>query len=113
VKRIERALFPGYLFACFGTDREAEIKAAPGILQVVGEVDRGQMNALRRVTTVDLPVQVVAYQPGSVVTVTTGPLIGCAGVVIRSKSGARFMVNIEILQRAVGVELDAADLVAE
>ncbi len=47
---------------------------------------------------------------GKRVRITTGPLEGLEGIVIRKKNALRFVISLDIIQRSVVVELDQADL---
>jgi hypothetical protein len=44
------------------------------------------------------------------VRVQAGPLAGLTGILLRRKSGARFVVSVDLIQRSVAVELSEADL---
>jgi transcription antitermination factor NusG len=49
---------------------------------------------------------------GKRVRVNSGPLAGMQGILLRRKGNFRLVVSIELIQRAVGVDVDAADVEA-
>jgi transcription antitermination factor NusG len=100
-----RSLFPGYVFAQF--DRLQWPANSAGILQILNEpVDHAQIASLRQVIDARVPVSPRAYFTGETVRVRRGPLAGCEGIIERVKNGRRLILRIDILQRAVAVELD-------
>jgi transcription antitermination factor NusG len=49
-------------------------------------------------------------QVGRRVRVRGGPMAGLEGILLRRKDGLRLIVSVEILMRAVAVEIDEADV---
>jgi transcription antitermination factor NusG len=49
---------------------------------------------------------------GRRVSVKAGPLAGLEGILVKKKNRARFVVSVELIQRAMAVEIDEADLEA-
>jgi transcription antitermination factor NusG len=49
-------------------------------------------------------------QAGRRVRVRSGPMTGLEGTLVRRKDGLRLVVCVEILMRAVAVEIDEADV---
>ena len=117
-KTIEVPLFPGYLFVRLA---EAGLAAALDVAGVLGvldsklwpvEIPDSEIENIRRVLASLLPFSPADLVPGDSVTVRSGPLRGVAGVVVRRAGGVRLIVSIELLNRAVAVEIDGADLLA-
>jgi transcription antitermination factor NusG len=101
-----RSLFPGYVFALF--DRLEWPTNSAGILQILNEpVDHAQIQSIRKVIDARATVSPAPYVTGETVRVRRGPLSGCEGIIERVKNGRRLILRIDILQRAVAVELDA------
>jgi transcriptional antiterminator NusG len=46
---------------------------------------------------------------GQRVRMSSGPLEGLTGVVVRQKNRTRFVISLELLMRSVAVEIDRAD----
>jgi transcription antitermination factor NusG len=121
VKKLARPLFPGYIFARVDPHRLREILATPGVVDVLPsrmrpeQIREGEIANVRRATESRLAALPCPYVAGDAVVVDRGPLAGVSGLVTRSispgKTGTtRIIVGIQILNRAVSVEIDAADL---
>ena len=113
LKRIERALFPGYVFCSFDPNRRLPILATPGVVQIVGcgkeprPVDEGELESLWRTLQSGVLTQPHPYlELGERVMVERGPLTGVEGIVTQFKGGFRLVVAISLLQRAIAAEID-------
>jgi len=118
-KEITRPLFRGYLFARSADARVPEIVAIAGVIKVLPEnltpepVDPAEIENVRRLLALGRPLKVCDYTTGDAVTIESGAFAGVRGIVKRTKNGTRVIVKIEILHRAVSVEMDAEDLMKE
>lgn len=118
-KIIRRPLFPGYLFARCDDGPRREILRIAGVIEVLPNnfnpqpVDATEIENVRRMLACGLPMKPCDYTTGDAVQIETGPLAGVKGIVQRTKNGTRVVVKIEMLKRAVSVEVDAADLTKE
>jgi transcription antitermination factor NusG len=114
VKVVERALFGGYVFCRLGPDVLGKIVTIPGVVRIVGnasgplsipahEIDgiQGIVATCRTAQPWPMP------HAGRRVRIEGGPLRGIEGVVIMVKGQQRLVVSVELLQRAVSVEIDA------
>lgn len=121
-KTIHRPLFPGYLFArCDQSETERgprrEILRIAGVIDVLpnslspSPVDVADIENIRRVLASGVPAIPCKYITGDAVQIESGPLAGVKGIVQRTKNGTRVVVKIEMLKRAVSVEIDFKDLV--
>jgi transcription antitermination factor NusG len=118
-KSIRRPLFPGYLFAlCAGGPRRELLRIA-GVIQTLPTslnplpIDASEIDNVRLALRSALPVKPCDYISGDAVVIERGPLAGVKGIVLRTKQGTRVIVRIEMLQRAVSVEVDAEDVMKE
>jgi transcription antitermination factor NusG len=114
---IEMPLFPGYVFVRLALQDRLKVLQVSGVARLVGfgglptalpaeEIDawRGAMNGqLRAEPHPSLTV-------GRRVKLKRGPLAGMAGFLLRRKGNLRVVISIELIQRAVAVDADAADL---
>lgn len=110
-------LFPGYLFLRFAPSRESYIRVAStdGVVRVLGDgwdrlspVGEEQVDAVRRVVSVGGAGPVPWVTTGEPVRIVAGPLAGLTGRVgAWRRRHATFVVNVDLLQRSVGVEVDA------
>lgn len=118
-KTILRPLFPGYLFARCEDSPRREILRIAGVIEILPSslnpqpVDAADLENVRRMLAAGLPTAPCAYITGDAVLIDSGPLAGVKGIVQRSKNGTRVVVKIELLRRAVSVEVDYRDLVKE
>jgi transcription antitermination factor NusG len=113
VRMIDRPLFPGYLFAravCPAPflDCAGVTGILPSALAPLAVPDL-EIEAVRRMISSPFAVA-VEYVTGDKVTIRSGPLAGVSGVVLRRGGRARLVVAVEILRRAVAVEIDAEAL---
>ncbi len=111
---VELPLFSTYVFCQFEPSRRVEILKAPGVWEIVSsghtplEVQRGEVDALRRVLASGMPVEPWRYiSAGEHVRVADGPLKGAEGVLIDAATQPKLVVSITLLQRSIMVELDA------
>jgi transcription termination/antitermination protein NusG len=116
---LDQPLFPGYLFLRFAPSRRGYVTVAStdGVVRVLGDAWDGlqsvpddQVDAVRRlITGADGARAVPWIHPGDHVRILDGPLVGLEGLVRDRRRGrATFVVNVDLLQRSVGVEVDAA-----
>ena len=116
---LDQPLFPGYLFLRFAPSRAGYVVvvSTEGVVRVLGDgwdslqpVPDEQVDAVRRlVTSADGARAVPWIRVGDRVRIIRGPLAGLEGLVRdRCRGRATFVVNVDLLQRSVGVELESA-----
>jgi transcription antitermination factor NusG len=119
IKIAEKLLFPGYIFTRMPAEALAAALEIPGVLQALPSnlrplpVADSEIANLHRVMASLLPLSPADYLAGDKVTIKSGALRGVSGVVQRHAGGARLIVSVEMLNRAVSVELDADALAKE
>lgn len=115
-KTVERLLFPGYIFASLEL---VELPAAlhlGGVVSVLpsnlrpAAVTETEIENVRLALLSSLPVEPAPIAVGECVTVKRGPLRGVSGIVTKTATGFRLVVNVEMLGRALAVKLDAGDV---
>lgn len=113
-KRIEKPLFPGYVFCSFNPNQRLPILATPGVVQIVGigkdpePVDERELEALWCTLRSGVLTRPHPYlKVGERVVVERGPLAGIEGLVTEFKGQFRLVVAISLLQRAVAAEIEA------
>lgn len=118
-KTVERAFFPGYLFARLTTRAAHQAtELFRYVMQVLGAGDKPltipptEIEALQRAIESRHAVERCPYVTGSMVTVKSGPLAGVSGIVERVSGETRITISCELLRRSVRVQIDAADLEA-
>lgn len=117
--KIELPLFPGYLFSkfIFSAQNAYQINSTfgvVGIISVAGEpspIPEEQVETIRKVLTTELRCQGIQYlKRGQKVLIKNGPLAGLSGKVISQKNKKLFILSIDLLSRAVAVELCGYEL---
>lgn len=115
VKRVLLPLFPCYVFLREPLAEWLPVLTTPGVHSVVGfggqpaSITWSEVEAIRRL--VESPVQAEPHpflRCGDRVRVLAGPLRGLEGILIRKKNWCKLILSIEMLQRSVAVEVDAA-----
>jgi len=113
VKTINLPLFSQYVFSQFHLEERVRVLQTASVLSIVSfaglpcPVEASQLEALRAIVGSGL-----SYSPwpflhaGQRVQICGGPLKGIEGILDREKSECRVVVNMELLQRAVAVEVE-------
>lgn len=116
VKRVNRLLFPGYVFVRMTVAEIPSLLAVVGVLGVLPNnitpvaIDETQIAAIGTILASNLPVAACEYHAGDLVRIGSGSLRGLEGVVVRTARSTRLIVSVEILRRAVAVEIDPSAL---
>jgi transcription antitermination factor NusG len=115
--RLQMSLFPGYVFVRISSRDRLKVQQVPGVAHLVGfggqltAVPEEDIQAIRACLADPSRVQPHRYlKRGQRVRVLNGPLTGLTGIVVRQRKQTRFVISFDLLQRAVAVEIDAADL---
>lgn len=111
----EKPLFPGYAFGAFSPlQRQAVYRSeyAASIIPVVDQINFvRQMEAIRAALDAGARLEDHPYiAEGQRVRITTGRFRGVEGIVTRLRNKTRVCLTVDILQRAVALEVDAAML---
>jgi transcription antitermination factor NusG len=114
-KLITRPVFPGYAFIRCEPWAFHIVRRISGVVQILGvpepeQIPDGEIASMRIALASRKPLLACSYVSGQKVLVTQGPLAGTSGVVVRSKGATRIVIAIELLRRAVSVEILAEDL---
>jgi transcription antitermination factor NusG len=112
----ELPLFPGYVFVRVALMQRLQVQMVPGVLRFVGfggppvALDATEMKRLRT------GLEVLKAEPhpflklGQRVRVRYGPLAGAEGILKSHRDGYRVVLSMDLIQQAVAVEVDMADL---
>lgn len=113
VKEVEVPLFPGYVFCRFAFADRLKVIGAPGVRGIVGFAGKPtpipdlEIESVKMLIASGHPVSPAApLTAGQPVRISEGALAGVEGIVVREKSCYRVVVKVELLNRAVQVELD-------
>ena len=113
VRKVQRALFPGYVFACFNPNDRLPILTIPGVAYIVGTsqgptpVDVAELAAVRRIAESDALAEPYPFlTKGDWVALADGPLRGLRGRLVSIGPDFRVVVSISLLQRSIAVTVD-------
>ena len=113
VRKIDSALFPGYLFCRLNVENRLSVLTTPGVYDVVraGErfqpVEESEIAAIQQVVTSGCAAKPWPFlKAGDRVRVQFGSLAGVTGYLISEKGTERLVLSISMLQRSVSVEVD-------
>jgi transcription antitermination factor NusG len=112
-KKIDKFLFPGYIFCRFDPNDRLPILTVPGVVDVVGFGKSPQLipdieiERVRRIAESGLPITPYPYlQVGQAVLIEHGPLSGVEGILVELKGKTRLVVSVNLLRRSVSAEID-------
>jgi transcription antitermination factor NusG len=111
----ELPLFPGYVFCRFDHFQRLPVISSPGVASILGcgsqpaPIPDAEIEAVRAIVESGIAAEPVPLlREGQPIRVIHGPLQSLEGTLVRKKSTWRLVVSIEMLQRAVSVEIDPA-----
>jgi transcription antitermination factor NusG len=114
---VEMPLFPGYVFVRIPLAERLRVLSAPGVAYLVstrgGPVPLAddEIEPLRNCLAHKLRAEPTAYlRTGNRVRVTRGPLSGLEGVIVRREGESRFVVSIDLIMRAIAINVEGLDL---
>jgi transcriptional antiterminator NusG len=116
-KRVDWPLFPGYCFARFDPLERLPILKCTGVVNIVSfdgdiaAIPEFEIEGVRRLIQSDLqfdPCPLI--REGTMVDVVSGPLKGVVGRLVRKGAHARLILAVDLIGKAVSVEVDAADV---
>ena len=116
--QLQLPLLPGYVFVRIALPDRLQVLEVPSVTRLVGfgghpaALPETEIAALRAglesgISAVPHPYLTV----GRRVRVIAGPLAGWEGVLVRKKSALRFVISIDLIQRSVAVDCEAANIV--
>lgn len=113
VKQLDLPLFGGYVFCRFERREKTRVLATPAVISVVGfghepaSIPESEIESLRTLVTSGLQLGPWPFlRVGQRVRIEAGPLAGVHGVLTQVKDAWRVVVSVELLRRAVAVEVD-------
>jgi transcription antitermination factor NusG len=105
-------LFAGYLFFCGNEQQRVEVLKTNRVASLINVKDQQQLvtelSAIERALQTGAALQKHKYiKAGQRCRVTAGPLRDIEGVVRQSRTGARLILNVDMLGQAASVEVDS------
>jgi len=115
--QLEFPLFPGYVFVRLALCDRLRVVQIPSVVRLVGfgglptALPDAEMEILRTGLGQSLRAEPHPFLTvGRRVRIAAGPFTGLEGVLKRKKSSLRVVVTLELIQRSVAVDVDAADI---
>lgn len=117
--RLQLPLFPGYIFVRFALGDRLRVLEIPSVVRLVGfnglptPLPEGEIESLRNALVRQLHAEPYPYLTvGRRVLIIHGPLRGLEGILLRKKGNLRLVLSLELIQRSIVVDVDAADVIA-
>ncbi len=115
--QLEFPLFPGYVFVRLALRDRLRVLQIPGVVRLVGfnglpaALPDTEMELLRCGLSERLRAEPHPFLTvGRRVRIKSGPFAGLEGILKRKKSNLRVVISLELIQRSVAVDVDAADV---
>jgi transcription antitermination factor NusG len=115
--QLQLPLFPGYVFVRIALRDRLQVLEIPSVARLVGfngtptPLPEGEIEALKAGLEGGVRAMPHPYlKVGRRVRVIAGPLEGLEGIVIRKKNGLWFAVSLDLIQRSIVADVDAADV---
>jgi transcription antitermination factor NusG len=114
--KLDLPLFPGYIFARIVATERVRILEVPSVLFLVGTAGRPTPIPNDDIESLRAGLRSRNAQPhaflkaGERARIRRGALAGMEGVVVRSKSGFRVVISLDLIMQSVAVEVDWDDL---
>src|SRR5262244_1162148 len=116
-KVLELPLFPGYVFLQIALRDRVEVLRLPGVVNLVSfngapaPLQDSEVEVLRRGFGGETVKPHPFVKVGKRVRVRNGPMAGLEGVLVRRKDSCRVVLSVELIQRAVAVEVNEEEVV--
>jgi transcription antitermination factor NusG len=115
--KLDLPLFPGYVFVRLALRDRLRVVQIPSVVRLVGfnglpaALPDEEMQILRACLCQALRAEPHPFLTlGRRVRITGGPFAGLEGVLKRKKNDLRVIVSLELIQRSMAVDIDAADV---
>lgn len=115
--RLQRPLFPGYLFVHAAAQDRLRVLQVPGVVRLVGfngsptPMPQEDIQRIREFLGQGWRAEPHPYlQVGRRLRVVRGPLAGMEGIVVRRKNRGRLVLSFDLIQRSMAIEMGNADL---
>lgn len=114
---LQLPLFPGYVFVHMALRNRLQVLQIPGVARLVGfdampiPLDDEEVLKLQRALSTGLHAEPHPFLTmGRRVRIIAGPLAGHEGILIRRKGNLHVVLSIDLIQRSILLQIDAASL---
>ena len=115
--RLQLPLYPGYVFVRLALRDRLQVLQIPSVVRLVGfngvptALPNEEIETLRNGPVHHLRAQPHPYLTvGRRVRITSGPLAGLEGILLRKKSKFRVVLSLDLILRSIVVDVDSADV---
>jgi transcription antitermination factor NusG len=112
IKKVESALFPGYIFCRLDVEHRLPILTTPGVEYIITQesipqpIPEKEIEGIRRVVEDGKAKPWPYLKTGDRVRVKAGSFAGVEGLLVSEKGTDRLVLSVSLLQRSVAVEMD-------
>jgi transcription antitermination factor NusG len=114
--QVELPLFPGYVFTRIPLSQRLRVLTCPGVIRFVGfnqdltPIEDHEVESLRLGLKTNLARPHPYLTVGTKVRVRRGPFEDRIGILMRHERRFRVIISMDLLKRAIAVEMDLADV---
>ncbi len=106
-----KPLFPGYVFVRFRAEQKVTLLQSGQVARVLEVKDQerfaGEIEQIRKALGADPALRACqAITAGMKARITAGPFQGLEGMVVKSRAGARVIINVDMIGQGVAIEVD-------
>jgi transcription antitermination factor NusG len=115
-KTIAKPLFPSYVFVCVTKAERRLVYRVPGLLRLVGNasgpipVSASEVELLRSAATMKRLEPFTDLVVGEWVRISSGPMRGMEGTLIRKKNDLRFVLSVSLINQHAALEVNGEDI---
>ena len=117
--RLQLPLFPGYVFVHLALRNRLQVLQVPGVAWLVGfagkplAVPEEEFTRIREFLNKGFRAEPHPFlTAGRRVRVRSGPFQGIEGIVVRRKNSSRLVISLELIHRAMAVDVEETSLEA-
>ena len=115
--KVQLPLFPGYLFVHIALRDRLRVLQVPGVVRLVGfngvptALPQVELEIIRSALTKGVEAEPHPYlRVGQRVRITSGPMEGLQGILLRRRGRPRVVVSVDLIMRSVALDIDAAQV---
>jgi transcription antitermination factor NusG len=115
--KVQLPLFPGYLFVHIALRDRLQVLQVPGVVRLVGfngmpaALPQNEVEIIRSALRKGIEAEPHPYlRVGQRVRITSGPMEGLQGILLRRRGRPRVVVSVDLIMRSVALDIDAAQI---
>jgi transcription antitermination factor NusG len=115
IRELDLPLFPGYVFCRLAPGEKLALLSVSGVRSIIAagntpaSIPDSEIAAIQSIVRAGVPVRPWPYlKPGRRVRIESGPLQGVGGLLRKIKNTWQLVVAVELIRRAVIIELEPA-----